>query len=97
MGAGQRLDRDDHAAGARRRSRLAVAPGQRTGRVCQGPVRRQRAGIAWPGDAEEIAAAAAHLRDFDVAAKTWKRPIEGADQPGRAIVLARTRRAAPLI
>lgn len=56
---------------------------------------RQRAGVARPRHAEELAGRSAHPRHLDVPAEPRKRPVERARKPRRAGLLARERGASP--
>src|SRR5262249_29105311 len=50
-----------------------------------------------PGDAPEFAGRTGHASDLHMAAEPGERPIQGAGEPWRAVLLAAERRSAPLV
>src|ERR1700733_13239088 len=59
--------------------------------------RREYPDIAGPGNAEKVAAGTAHARNLGMPSKTFERPIQRANKPRYALLLARSRGTAPLI
>jgi len=59
--------------------------------------RREHPDITGPSNAEKVATGAAHARNLCMPSQTVERPIERANKPWHAVLLAGPRRAAPLI